>query len=284
MGRLDGALRRGRRGGGEHRRKRPRWQAAPTAPKRLRATKSGPGHASSSGRARPLRFRQAAAAVTTCSACQAARLRPGLPAAAGFAPIAAQTRRPATIAIAGGLWFLSGCDPLHKFQTVKSAPCRACAADVHEPGAAMPHGGGMERRRMGFWRDRIIGRPSTIGLATLSAWTAGAVAEDLPPTGQPHPWQIDFQPPATPVDGVDPKLPQMVLVIITVVTLFVAGAACSSSSCASTRKANPVPSKLTHNTLLEVAWTVLPVVDPRRHRHPLLPPAVPPAGDSARPT
>ena len=33
---------------------------------------------------------------------------------------------------------------------------------------------------MAFWRERIIA-PSVIGMATLSAWAGGAVAQDLPP-------------------------------------------------------------------------------------------------------
>ncbi len=38
--------------------------------------------------------------------------------------------------------------------------------------------------------------------------------------------------------------------------------------------ANPVPSKVHHNTLLEVAWTLIPVHDPGVHRGAVLPPAV----------
>jgi cytochrome c oxidase subunit 2 len=111
---------------------------------------------------------------------------------------------------------------------------------------------------MGFWRDRIIA-PSMIGLATLSAWTAGAVAEDLPPTGQPHPWQIGFQPPATPVMEWIESFHSMVVVIITVVALFVL-ALLVTVVLRFNSKANPVPSRLTHHTGLEIAWTVLPIV------------------------
>ena len=48
--------------------------------------------------------------------------------------------------------------------------------------------------------------------------------------------------------------------LITAICLFVLGAAARRSSAASTRSKNPVPSTTTHNTLLEVAWTVVPVL------------------------
>jgi cytochrome c oxidase subunit 2 len=111
---------------------------------------------------------------------------------------------------------------------------------------------------MAFWRDRIIA-PSVIGLATLSAWAAGAMADDLPPTGQPHPWQLGFQPPATPVMDDIERFHGMVLPIITVIALFVL-ALLVTVVLRFNSKANPVPSRLTHHTGLEIAWTVLPIV------------------------
>ena len=38
--------------------------------------------------------------------------------------------------------------------------------------------------------------------------------------------------------------------------------------------ANPTPSRTTHNTLLEVAWTLIPVLILVVHRHPVVPAAV----------
>jgi cytochrome c oxidase subunit 2 len=49
------------------------------------------------------------------------------------------------------------------------------------------------------------------------------------------------------------------LVIITVITLFVLGLMLYIML-RFNAKANPVPSKNTHNTLLEVAWTVIPIL------------------------
>jgi cytochrome c oxidase subunit II len=111
---------------------------------------------------------------------------------------------------------------------------------------------------MAFLRDRIIA-PSMIGMATLSAWTGGAMAEDLPPTGQAHPWQLGFQPPATPVMEDIERFHGLVLPIITVIALFVL-ALLVTVVLRFNSKANPVPSRLTHHTGLEIAWTVLPIV------------------------
>jgi cytochrome c oxidase subunit 2 len=39
-------------------------------------------------------------------------------------------------------------------------------------------------------------------------------------------------------------------------------------------KSNPVPSRTTHNVLIEIIWTVVPVLHPARHRRALVPPAL----------
>jgi cytochrome c oxidase subunit II len=112
---------------------------------------------------------------------------------------------------------------------------------------------------MAFWRDRIIA-PSVIGMATLSAWAGGAMADDLPPTGQPHPWQFGFQPPATPVmDDIERFHGNLVLPIITVVALFVLALLVTVVVRFNSTK-NPVPSRVTHHTGLEIAWTVIPIL------------------------
>jgi cytochrome c oxidase subunit II len=111
---------------------------------------------------------------------------------------------------------------------------------------------------MAFWRDRIVA-PAVIGMVALSAFAGGALAEDLPPTGQPHPWQFGFQAPATPVMDDIERFHGGVLIAITVVALFVL-ALLIAVVVKFNAKANPVPSKLTHHTGLEIAWTVLPIV------------------------
>ena len=52
----------------------------------------------------------------------------------------------------------------------------------------------------------------------------------------------------------------LLLPIITVISLFVLGAAAVGRRPLSTARRNPVPSKTSHNTLIEVIWTVVPVL------------------------
>ena len=76
---------------------------------------------------------------------------------------------------------------------------------------------------------------------------------------QPSPWELNLQPAATEVMESIVSFHNMLLIIITLITLFVLGLLLVVMV-KFNAKANPTPSKTTHNTLLEVAWTVLPVV------------------------
>jgi cytochrome c oxidase subunit 2 len=75
---------------------------------------------------------------------------------------------------------------------------------------------------------------------------------------QPTPWQMNF--PAAADDRMAGiiGLHNLLLIIITVISLFVLGLLVWVAI-RYNAKANPVPSATTHNTLLEVAWTLLPV-------------------------
>src|SRR5688572_1258330 len=76
---------------------------------------------------------------------------------------------------------------------------------------------------------------------------------------QPKPWEITLQEAATPVMENIISFHNLLLVIITLITLFVL-ALLVIVVVKFNAKANPVPSKTTHNTLIEVAWTVIPVI------------------------
>jgi cytochrome c oxidase subunit 2 len=77
--------------------------------------------------------------------------------------------------------------------------------------------------------------------------------------GQPSPWQLGLQQAATPVmDGVV-TFHNFLLIVITLITVFVLGLLVTVMIKFNAR-ANPVPSRTTHNTLLEVLWTVVPVL------------------------
>ena len=76
---------------------------------------------------------------------------------------------------------------------------------------------------------------------------------------QPKPWEITLQESATPVMENIISFHNLLLVIITVITLFVL-ALLVIVVVKFNAKANPVPSRTTHNTLIEVAWTLIPVL------------------------
>ncbi|HEY5963568.1 MAG TPA: cytochrome c oxidase subunit II [Xanthobacteraceae bacterium] len=77
-------------------------------------------------------------------------------------------------------------------------------------------------------------------------------------TGQPSPWQLGFQNSVTPVMDYIHWFHDWLLVIITLISLFVL-ALLVAVIVKFNAKANPTPSRTTHNTLLEIAWTIVPV-------------------------
>src|SRR5215213_479240 len=76
--------------------------------------------------------------------------------------------------------------------------------------------------------------------------------------GQPSAWQLNFQQAGSPVMDNIISFHNFLLVIITLITLFVL-ALLVVIMVRFNARANPVPSRTTHNTLLEVAWTLVPV-------------------------
>ena len=103
---------------------------------------------------------------------------------------------------------------------------------------------------------RLI-RKVTPALAFVAALAAGGIA--FAGLGQPSPWQMNFQQSATPSMDDIIWFHNLLLWIIAVITAFVLVllVICIVKFNA---KANPTPSRTTHNTLIEVAWTVIPVV------------------------
>ncbi len=100
----------------------------------------------------------------------------------------------------------------------------------------------------------------------ISSWVCGAVA--LLQTGralatQPgraDPAQIGFQTPVTPIaKEIVAFHDHLLMPIISLISLFVLGLLIYVIWRFNER-ANPVPSKTTHNTGLEIAWTVIPVI------------------------
>ena len=88
------------------------------------------------------------------------------------------------------------------------------------------------------------------------AWVGPALAQVRQ---VPHDWQLGLQAPGSPVAVEIEWLHDIVLVIITIITLFVAGLL-GWVIWRYDAKRNPTPSRLSHHTGLEVAWTVIPVL------------------------
>lgn len=95
---------------------------------------------------------------------------------------------------------------------------------------------------------------ATLGTALLAMAFAEPALADLPRN-----WQMGMQPAASPVQRDIHSLHHLVLVIITVITIFVGGLLAYVIWRFSADK-NPNPSQTSHNTVLEVAWTVIPVL------------------------
>ncbi|MEQ9041408.1 MAG: cytochrome c oxidase subunit II [Silicimonas sp.] len=89
--------------------------------------------------------------------------------------------------------------------------------------------------------------------------TAVARAQDLPVIGQPEQGLMGWQPAATELARDIHWLDGMILVIITAITLFVV-ALLAICILRYNKRVNPTPAVFTHNTPVEVAWTVIPVV------------------------
>jgi cytochrome c oxidase subunit II len=101
-----------------------------------------------------------------------------------------------------------------------------------------------------FWR---WARRSAVALFVPLLISARAFAEE------PHDWQLIWQQPATPVTERIAALHTEVFVIITLITLFVVGLLLYVMIRFNAKR-HPVPTKTTHNTVLEVLWTVVPVL------------------------
>ena len=104
--------------------------------------------------------------------------------------------------------------------------------------------------------NRLI-RSSVVLLVAAAALAVGGVA--FAGMGQPSPWQMGFQQSAAPTMDDITWFHNFVLWIIVAITVFVLGLLITVILRFNAR-ANPTPSRTTHNTLLEVGWTVIPVV------------------------
>lgn len=94
-----------------------------------------------------------------------------------------------------------------------------------------------------------------VGTTALIAGLAGGSAL----AAQPEPWQLGFQEAASPIMERIASFHNLLLVIITLICLGVL-ALLLYASVTFRADRNPTPSRRTHNTLLEVVWTAVPVL------------------------
>ncbi len=93
-----------------------------------------------------------------------------------------------------------------------------------------------------------------LGAGAASLLFAGAAF-----AAQPLPWEIDLQPAASPVMERIEDFHTLLVYIITAISLFVLALLLWVMFRYNSRS-NPVPSKVVHNTTLEIAWTIIPVI------------------------
>src|SRR6476660_9627588 len=106
---------------------------------------------------------------------------------------------------------------------------------------------------MAIFNRFLIVFAGALGLAL----TGPALAETG--DGQPAPWQMGFQKANTPIMEQITSFHTYVTIIITLIALFVMGLLIYVMA-RFNEKRNPQSSRTTHNTMLEVAWTVIPVL------------------------
>ncbi|MEM9970074.1 MAG: cytochrome c oxidase subunit II [Pseudomonadota bacterium] len=93
--------------------------------------------------------------------------------------------------------------------------------------------------------------------ATMAA--AQAIPDDLPIIGAPIDRGVGFQPAVTELSRDIQWLDGMLLILITAISLFVLALILIIIGRFNQKK-NPEPATFTHNTPIEVAWTIIPIV------------------------
>jgi cytochrome c oxidase subunit 2 len=104
----------------------------------------------------------------------------------------------------------------------------------------------------------VFNRLAAVAAAVMSGLLMGGAALAAG-AGQPAPWQLGFQQAATPVMENIEWFHDRLLWLIVAITLFVL-ALLVVVIVRFNARTNPTPSRTTHNTLIEVIWTLVPVI------------------------
>ena len=105
----------------------------------------------------------------------------------------------------------------------------------------------------------LTSRTGLVATGLSSLFAGGAFAQALETVGQPLPDGIGFQPAATELARDLQWLDHTILIIIGIITVFVT-LLLIYVMIRFNRKTNPTPRGFTHNTPLEIAWTLIPVL------------------------
>jgi len=104
---------------------------------------------------------------------------------------------------------------------------------------------------------RIVGFLGGLASVTAPIFAGSALAQ--PVVGVPHDWQMGFPASFTPVMEHVASLHNLLLVIITLISLFVLGLLIYVIFRFHASR-NAVATTVTHNTTLEIAWTIIPIL------------------------
>ncbi|MEA2804500.1 MAG: cytochrome c oxidase subunit [Rhodospirillaceae bacterium] len=96
-------------------------------------------------------------------------------------------------------------------------------------------------------------------LSALAGLGVASSAQAQPIVGVPHDWQMNFPPAYTPLMEKVESLNDLLLIIISLICAFVAGLIIFAVWRFHASR-NPTATTTTHNTVIEIAWTVLPIL------------------------
>ena len=104
---------------------------------------------------------------------------------------------------------------------------------------------------------RRLGLRFGIGIGAAAAALHALAVAVL--AAEPMPWQLGMQPPATPVKDKLSEFHNALLIVIFLISAFVLGLLLYVIVRFNARR-HPVPTRTSHNALIEVLWTVVPVL------------------------
>jgi cytochrome c oxidase subunit 2 len=106
---------------------------------------------------------------------------------------------------------------------------------------------------------RWLNRAATLAVFGFVVFVTLALLTGSADAQYPQPWQLGMQTPASPMKDRIESLHNLLLVIITIITLFVM-VLLIYVMWRFRASAHPVPTRTTHNTMVEIIWTVVPII------------------------